>query len=458
MKPVRLCLFVLLITACSSPEDASISAADNEAAPAAIPSSGEDALYWPNWRGPNGNSTSSATGLPATWSEEQNVVWKVPLPWWSGSSPVIWGERVFVTSPSAPQSGEGEGARNPGGQTILLLCLNRADGSVLWQKEIGEGNQLQRKGNMASPSPVTDGTHVWAMDGNGDFVAFDMGGNEVWRRNLQTDFGKFGLNFGFGSSPLLYQDRLIVSILHGYYTDDPSYLLAVDKLTGKDLWRTIRPTDAIQESPDSYATPSLLTVNGKPQVVTNGGDVCTGHDVTTGEELWRVGGLNPDNSPWYRTIASTTVTGDTVFCPTREKPMLGIKVTSSGDAVAAEALWEAHGPDVPTPVSDGRYVWITNDRGIVTCLDIATGQPAYSPQRIATGTYSASPILADGKIYATSEEAVTTVLEASPEFKVIAENRLDDGYTLSTPAIAGNQIFIRTSTHLYCIAERESAE
>jgi outer membrane protein assembly factor BamB len=178
---------------------------------------------------------------------------------------------------------------------------------MLWKRELDSGNRTWNKQNAASPSPVTDGELVWAVTGTGAVAAFDMDGKEVWKRNLQSDYGEFGLNWGYASSPLLHSGRLIIQVLHGNNTDDPSYLVALDAATGRELWRKERATDAVRESPDAYTTPAFLVHEGKPQIVISGGDYVTGHDPETGNELWRAGGLNPRKAPNYRIVASPVV-------------------------------------------------------------------------------------------------------------------------------------------------------
>jgi outer membrane protein assembly factor BamB len=262
------------------------------------------------------------------------------------------------------------------------------------------------------------------------------------------------LNWGYASSPLLYEDALFVQVLHGMRTHDPSYLLRIDKNTGKTIWRVERPTKAIVESPDSYTTPALARQASTVEIVITGGDCVTGHDPATGKELWRANGLNPDNDPNYRIVASPVVYQDVVYAPTRVKPLLAIKTGGHGDVTRSNRLWEfQHGPDVPTPVTDGKYFYVVDDRGVMWCLDAKTGQTIWGPQRIKNGTYSSSLVLADGKLYVTNEDGLTTVLRAGPTFEVLAENGLND-YTLSSPAISDGQIFMRTAQYLYCIGKR----
>jgi outer membrane protein assembly factor BamB len=311
-----------------------------------------------------------------------------------------------------------------------------------------------RKQNMSSPSPVTDGKNVFVMTGTGVLKSFDFNGKEIWSRDIQKDYGEFGLNWGYASSPLLLDNALYVQVLHGMKTDEPSYVLRLEKIAGKTVWRVERPTSAIRESPDAYTTPALLRYGKTAELVITGGDVVTGHDLATGKELWRANGLNPDNNPSYRIVASPVIFNDIIYAPTRVKPLLALKAGGRGDITSSHVLWStANGPDVPTPVTDGKYFYIVNDRGIMWCLDARTGTEIYGQQRIKPGTYSGSPVLADGKIYVTNEDGLTTVVKVGPVFEVLAENALND-YCLSSPAISGGQIFIRTSTNLYCIGKK----
>jgi outer membrane protein assembly factor BamB len=402
---------------------------------------------WPHWRGPSRNGISGEKNLPVKWTQTENILWKLPMPALSGSTPIIWEDRIFLNVADAlPDTG-----RAP---SLHLWCVDRVKGTILWQKPLGGGNRMQRKQNQSTPSPVTDGTNVWVMTGTGILKAFDFAGKELWVRDIQNDYGAFGLNWGYGSSPLLHGDSLFVQVLHGMRTDDPSYLLRIDKVTGKTAWRVERPTNAYMESPDSYTTPALLQVGASQEIVVTGGDVVTGHDVATGKELWRADGLNPTNNPNYRIVASPVVHGDLIIAPTRERPMLVLKAGGRGDVTKSHVLWSFDsGPDVPTPVTDGTYVYVVNDRGIMFCLDAPTGKEIYGRQRLRPGTYSGSPVLADGKIYITNEDGVTSVIKAGPEFQVLAENEFDD-YTLSSPAVSGGRMYFRTTKFLWAIGSK----
>jgi outer membrane protein assembly factor BamB len=399
---------------------------------------------WPQWRGPELNGISSETGLPIKWSTQENIAWKLPMPGRSGSTPIIWNETIFLNIGTQDDTGD-----------LELWAVNRKDGSVMWKGPIAGGNHIERKQNMSSPSPVTDGQTVWVMTGVGVLKAFDFKGKELWARDIQKDYGKFGLNWGYASSPLLHGGDLFVQVLHGMKTDDPSYILRIDGKSGKTEWRVERPTNAIRESPDSYTTPALLRYGKNTEIVITGGDVVTGHDPATGKELWRMDGLNPKNNPFNRIIASPLVVGEVIIAPTRERPMLAIKAGGRGEITGTHLLWSFdNGPDVPTPVSDGKLLYTVTDRGVAYALDVKTGQTVYGPERLKPDSYSASPVLAEGKIYITSEnEGLTSVYRAGPKFELLSENPLND-YCLSSPAMSDGQIFIRTTGHLWAIGKR----
>lgn len=419
---------------------------------------------WPQWRGPELNGVSGETGLPTRWSDTENVAWKTPLPSWSGATPIVWGTRVFVMSPSAPDDAAQPtvgrrlprgGRQHPGGGDILLICLDAEDGRPLWQKVVGSGNALFGKHNMASPSPSTDGQRVYAMTGTGVVAAFTMDGQEVWRRDLAADYGPPRPAWGYGSSPLLYDGKLIVAVLHGSVTDVPSYVAALDAETGKTLWRVERSTDAEDECPDAYTTPVIARHERRSDLIVSGADYVTGHDPSNGRELWRAAGLNPERRPNYRVVASPLAAGELVYVASRVRPFLAFRAGGSGDVTKSHLAWSYTGrggaPDVPTPTCDGRYLYLVDDRGVVVCLDARSGERVWGPQRTATGTVSASPLLADGKVYITNESAVTTVLAAGPEYKLLATNDLKDECTIASLAPSRGRLFVRTATHLVCI-------
>jgi len=238
-------------------------------------------------------------------------------------------------------------------------------------------------------------------------------------------------------------------------TDDPSYVLRIDKNTGKTVWKVDRPTNAVQESPDAYTTPAVVQNGSQAEIVISGGDVVTGHDPATGKELWRLNGLNPDRHPAYRIVASPVVAGGMILAPSRQNPLIALRPGGRGDVSQSHKLWQfSRGPDVPTPVSDGTHVFVVTDNGVAYALDAKTGATVWGPSRLKSATYSSSPVLADGRVYATNEEGMTSVFKAGATFEILAENPLND-YTLSSPAVSEGQIFIRTAKHLFAIGTRK---
>jgi outer membrane protein assembly factor BamB len=398
------------------------------------------AANWPTWRGPTNDGVSTEKNLPIKWSKTENITWRMPMPELSGSTPVIWGENILL---HIADKG-----------SLYLWCVDRAKPEIKWKAKLADNDMAVRKGNMSSPSPVTDGKTIWVMTGTGVVKAFDFTGKELWVREFWKDWGRFGLNHGYGSSPLLHNGGIYIQVLHGMKTDDPSYVVKLDAATGKTLWRVERPTDAISESPDSYTTPGIVRSGGKEQLVVTGGDYVTGHDLATGKELWRGGGMNPRNNPANRIVASPLVLGELVVVPTRVNPMQIYKAFGAGDVTKSHLVWATpNGPDVPTPVTDGKLLYMVNDRGILWCFEIQTGKEIYSGQRIKPAIYTSSPVLADGKLYISNEEGLTTVVKAGPVFEVLAENDLGE-YIISSPAVSDGQIFIRTKEALYCIGKR----
>jgi outer membrane protein assembly factor BamB len=453
------------------------------------------AQHWPHWRGPSHDGVSTETGLPVEWGAEciptaapeadpfesgpsaaatqppggfggqregrplanmtcesiqtKGVSWKLRLPAYSGSTPIIWGDMIFLNVATGANDGE-----------IELWAVDRNKQDVAWKRLLVNANHMERKQNMSSPSPVTDGRTVWVMTGYGVFKAFDFQGKELWARDIQADYGKFGLNWGYASSPLLRGNDLYVQVLHGMKTDDPSYVMRIDARTGKTIWRVERPSPAVHESPDSYTTPAWVEVDGRPELIITGGDVISGHDPETGREYWRADVLNPDRNRNYRIVASPTIVDGLVIAPTRNNPMTAIRPGGSGDVAGSHVVWQfAQGPDVPTPVSDGKLLYVVRDNGVAFALDVKTGKTVYGPERLPSGTYSASPILADGKIYVTTEEeGLTTVYRAGPKFEILSSNSLMGDcspYCLSTVAISEGQLFLRTSSYLWAIGDRK---
>ena len=442
---------------------------------------------WPHWRGPARDGSSAEVGLPVSWGatckagagakpaqaapqgrggfgfgegrpitplactdfDTTNVAWRLPLPAYSGSTPIIWGDTIFLNVATGANDG-----------ILELWAVDRQKRAPVWKRQLADTNHMERKQNMSTPSPVTDGRFVWVMTGVGSLKAFDFAGKEIWARDIQKDYGRFGLQWGYASSPLLQGDFLYVQVLHGMKTDDPSYVLKIDKMTGKTVWRVERHTNAQSESPDSYTTPLWVDAGGRPELIITGADVVSAHDPQTGKEFWRADVLNPTRNTSYRIIASPLFVSGLVIAPTRNNPLVAVRPGGTGDVAGSHIAWTfAQGPDVPTPVTDGKLLYIVRDNGVVFALDVKTGATVYGPVRLPPGTYSASPVLADGKIYVTTEEeGVTTVFRAGPKFEILSSNTLlgdCSPYCLSTVAVSEGQLFVRTASFLWAIGERK---
>jgi outer membrane protein assembly factor BamB len=395
---------------------------------------------WPQWRGPTFNGASPAVNLPVKWSDA-DIVWKVPLPGRSGATPAVWGDKIFVSAPD--------------GKDLYLFCID-SKGTTIWKEKIGTGNKdggFNGKNNFATPSPITDGQHVWILVGSGDLACFTMDGTSVWKRNLIKDHGKFTQDFGIGCTPLLWKDRLIFPCIH---RRAESYLLAIDKNTGADLWKVYRPTTAKAESRDAYSSPAIHEYpDGRAEIIISAADFVSAHDPKDGKETWRHGDLNLSNNHTYRIIVSPVSTPNLIYaCACKGGPFYAITPGGSGDVTKTHRKWTftKSTPDVATPaVADG-LLYLVHAQGRITCLDAETGHE-YWHQRIADREYfGASPVVADGKVYLASEAGKVHVLKAGKTFEELAVNDVVDPI-LATPAPADGRLYLRTSKALICVGK-----
>ncbi len=423
---------------------------------------------WAQWRGPAFNGTSPEKNLPTTWSAESGIKWQTELPGFSGATPAIWGDSIFVTSPDANKN-------------LLALCFSKKDGSLRWKQEIAQGDLSKGRNNMASPSPITDGKSVWVLFGTGDFAALDFSGKILWQRNLGADYGRFAINWIYGASPLLFDGRLYVPVLQrspapedypgiaGAGGERESYLLAIDPATGKTLWKHIRPTDAKLESLESYATPIPHVSGGRTQLLIVGGDCISGHDPATGRELWRGFGINPEHAEWMRLVPSAVSAGDlAIICGPKKHALLAFRTDGAGDVTESGLAWtfdEKKTPDVCTPAYwDGKLFALDGDSYTLTCLDPKTGEKKWQGNLSDGGTDAkprakvvirASPTVADGKIYCVNELGTTYVCDATgAEFKLLAVNPLPDEENVrGSLAVSDGHLFLRGAKYLYCIGK-----
>ncbi len=404
---------------------------------------------WPSWRGPTGNGVAAGAKYPTQWSANENVKWKTPLPGSAGSTPVVTGALVALTC--AERDDKDQNGKNK------VWGLNRETGEVLWKTEAGnEKPGKHKKGSGCNPSPVTDGQHVFVYFKSGDFAALDLKGNIVWHKNLQQEYGPDTLWWDLGSSPVLTEKHVVITVMQS--GPSPSYIAAFDKGTGEVAWKVLRELGAPEEAAQSYSTPVVTHFEGQETLVIVGADFVTAHSASDGKELWRVGSLNHEQNKYFRSIASAAVTGGMVVAPySRGEMLYGIKLGGSGDVTKTHVVWEKQGlsADVPTPIAVDDKSYILTDKGVLGCLNAATGDVAWeAPLDKSRHAFSASPILAGGNLYAIREDGTTFVAEAGASFKLIAQNSLGEGQTVvATPVFVDGQIMIRTFEGLYCIGK-----
>ena len=409
---------------------------------------------WPQWRGPYFNGSTTETNLPTQWSKTEGVAWTTPLPGYSGATPVIWEESVFVSSPDEQKN-------------LLLLCLDRKTGQVRWQKVVATGDRQSGRNNAASPSPVTDGQRVFILYATGDLAAFDFAGQELWRRDLAKEYGRFANMWMYGSSPMLYEGRLYVQVIQsnprpgGYrhaLGDQPereSFLLCLDPPSGTNLWRHVRPTDARSEAQEAYTTP--MPVMGKQglEIIVLGGNYVTAHSADTGAELWRCGGLNARNELYWRTVPSAVAAdGIIIACGPKGDPVLGIRDGGKGLVTATRTAWKMteFTSDCVTPLFYQHKLFVLDgDHQVMTCLDPLSGTKKWQGNLGVKEIFRASPTGADGKIYCLTESGTAVVLEAGDEFKILATIPMGESPVRSSMAVAHGDLFIRTAKHIYCV-------
>lgn len=353
------------------------------------------------------------------------------------------------------------------GPDFVALCLNAKDGKKLWEKQIGSDSRRFPRNNLVSPSPVTDGKNVFFLYGTGDLVGFDVEGNQLWKRNIEVEFGNLALQFGYSNSPFLYDGTLYITVIRRdrHYrrpqATEPldSFILALNPKTGKTIWKQPRPTNAFDEGMETYSTPVPFVRNGKVEILSIGADFITANDPKTGKELWRYE---------YHThkvrdsrIIPSLVTGDGLIFGTRHKSAgtFALKPPGPGGNSRAEIVWEFNGPspDCSTPLFyKGRLYVLQGKRRpkVVTCIEPKTGRKIWQGDLGGRGPWRASLTGGDGKLYCINETGEIVVLAADgDEFKVLFETKTDETPIQSSIAIADGHLFIRTAQNLYCIGK-----
>jgi len=417
------------------------------------------ASNWSQWRGSDGTGISTETNLPAEWSSSKNIKWKTPLSGSGNSSPIVWGNTVFLTAEiegdtvSGAQAVkhviDGQEFKHPDAvgadrqHTFKVICLDRDTGKLLWEQAAYEGtvfDDRHRKSSHASPTPATDGKFVYAYFGTEGLYCYDFNGKQIWKASpgpIAT------LGMGTASSPVLFENLVILQCDED--NGEKSFMVAYDKKTGKEIWKTPRKVQA------SWTTPLIVHAPQRAELITSGNELIISYDPKTGKEWWRTKG-HASNA-----IASPLVGHGMVFISAGFplKRTLAIKLGANGelDSLDANIVWRYNKGSayVPSPILYGDYMYVMTDRGILTCLDAKTGNVIYEGARLPIpATFTASPVAVDGKILLTSEDGDTFVIKAGPQHEVLATNSIEEP-VFASPAISNGMIFIRGEKHLYCI-------
>jgi outer membrane protein assembly factor BamB len=425
----------------------------------------DPAANWPQWRGPLWTGVAPQGNPPTEWSATKNVQWKVPIPGHGTSTPVIWGDKVFVptavpktsgASSSANSSNQQKTKRGKGGfgggppptepYQFILMCLDRNSGRVLWQRvcreEVPHEGIREGDGSFAPASAMTDGQHVLAFFGSRGLFCFDMDGKPQWERDLGDQQTRN--DFGEGATPALFGNTVVVPWDH----EEEDFIVALDKRTGNEIWRQKR------DEPTGWATPLVVAHAGQAQVITIGTNRTRSYDLASGKQIWETEGLTGN------VIPTPVTAGGVVYVTSgfRGSKLLAIRLGGSGDITGTgSVLWrlDQDTPYVPSPLLSGeRLYFFKSNSAILTCLDARTGKPHYSAQRIdGLGTVYPSPVAAAGRVYLTDRRGTTVVIRDANELEIVATNSIGEPIDAS-PAIVGKQMFLRSHRSLYCIAEQ----
>lgn len=406
---------------------------------------------WPQWRGARLDGMSGEKNLPVTWSQTENVAWKVALPGPAGSTPVVWDDQIYVTSVDL-KSKDGD---------LVLFCFG-TDGKERWKKVVATGNKDVRgdEGNSASPSPCTDGAYVWAFFGNGSLACFTKQGDEVWKFNVQERYGKLSIAFGMTSTPVLDKGKLYLQLIHGEGNPKTreAKVVCLEAASGKELWQVERPSDGKDECEHSYASPVMYRDETQEFLVTHGCDYTVAHSLKDGSELWRVGDLNPKGNynPTLRFVASPLAVPGAIIIPSAKNgPVFCLKPNGKGDVTDQKDIfmwrWNKETPDVPSPLVHDGLAYLCRENGNLMVADLATGELVYN-KPTTRDRHRASPVYADGKIYTSARNGVVSVIKAGKEFELLSQNDMKESIS-SSPAIAGGRIYFRTFAALYAIGK-----
>lgn len=413
-----------------------------------------DAANWPQWRGPNFNGFTAETGLPSKWSKIENVVWRAKLPGAGAATPVVWEDKVFVSSADSKA------------KTLKAFCFDRQNGQILWSHTLSEGKiEQDSRSNYASPSPATDGRTIVFFYGNGELAGFDLDGKKLWQRNIQKDEGDFAFLWTFSSSPLLYEGKLFLQVLQRDTVvgarKNESYLLAMEPRTGKTLWRRVRPSQARSESREAFTTPIPFEFRGQKQILIIGGDDLTAHNPADGRELWRWGTWNPTRIGHWRHVPSPVAGDDIILvCAPKRSPIYAIRAGGVGQLGEQSVVWISRdtrqlSSDVPTPAYyDGDFFILSDVRAALSRVETKSGSVLWSIELPGRSKFEASPLAADGKIYLMNFAGDVVVVNADNGeiINTIPMGNQYDDHTRSSIIAAHGQLFVRTNSELFCIA------
>ena len=423
--------------------------------------SAANAENWPGWRGPGTLGISTAKGIPAQWDLAKNIKYKVEVPGLGHSSPIVWGNRIFITTavntdPAEAdwQKGFPQVTRKMDASEISwkVLCYNRDTGKLLWeqtairQKPV---NGRHLKNSYASQTPVTDGTYVFAFFGDQGMYCYDFKGKLIWSQQL----GRFRMrnNWGLGSSPVLYNDFVIQTCDQ---ETGKSFIIALEKKTGKPAWRVDR------EELSSWSTPYLYLEGARPELIVNATNAIRSYDPSTGKLLWECRGPATAITAPTPTSIHGLIIVSSGFIPEPVRPITAFRpgangdITLKGEETKSDAIvWRqpAAAPYIPSPIAYGDYIYVLLDQGFIACYEAKTGKEVYGKTRIAVGVqFSASPIAMDGKLFCASEDGDVYVIKAGPNYELLAKNSIGESI-MASPAVSGGKMFVRALKHLYCI-------
>ena len=393
-----------------------------------VPVEGEGAGYWPRWRGPSGQGLVDGSGYPDTWSESENVLWKTPVPGNGNSSPIVWDDRIFLTTAYS------------GGQRLSLLAYRRSDGALLWESFAPDGRseRVHQKNGHASATPTTDGERVYVSFGARGLMAFSMDGDLIWSQ----DVGQISNYHGTAGSPLVYRDRIIIFQDHAA----GSFVAAFDSGTGEQLWRTPRQASV------GWGSPIAVHVEDHDEIIVHSQRRVQAYDPDSGLELWRCNGNT------FEVIPTPVVGYGMLFCSSgRAGPTMAIRPGGAGDVTDSHLVWSSPrgSPFVPSPILYGDQIYMVNDMAsIATSFDARTGETTWQG-RLGVARregFSASPVAVDGKVFFTNDNGETFVLRAGREFEVLYVNDIGER-TLASPALVDGRWYFRTGQNLIAIGE-----